>query len=449
MPSYAYDPVPSRSCHRISAIFPIDDGRRVAAQFSVDFAGHGTSVSDAFSLDRLKPFYKMAQGQLPRVLERIDLAQGELCFERAEVPIEEARLWVFALPHGAYVLAVTVEVSCPLLECIGVLEDFHHRRFTVCDDDVWLGCTRKMEGRTFDEASSYLLGPDTYQLVFTDSKSQGAPTTAQKQTISSLIYRYAGVYSDSHETARVLYPPETNRGAGIAATGPYVGVVSGLQGYIENAIYVSALQFMGSVALLREIRLEAFEELVRLRRLTAEQELSLRTRRNILSEMARQLGHLRLELSFGVEAFDRIASLVPSLRVIDFHAALYESAELAREAETVSSMLERLEQGLRSEIEKLQAEERSSDERRRQVTSTGLGLVSAIAVPLGLLFAFFGVNATEVDPRASIFSLDKYEAAYFGLAGIFLLAAVVAITLCVAFWRSDRVTERLSKDFLS
>lgn len=439
-----YDPVPSRNCHRLSVVYPIDDRRKVSEQFSTDFGSVGEPVSDYLKLDRLEVFYDMAEHQLPRVLQRVELPGEKITLQEAGVAAERGYLWLVALPHGAHLAVLTLEIDCSLESCIPVMEDLHHRRVRVFDEPLWKGCIQTLTATNAERVQGQELAPDTYQLLFVRRSDHDALQPGGSLA-SSLIYRYRADYS--HETLRVVYPQESNRGSAFAATGPYVGVVSGTQGYVENGMLISALQFLGSVALLREIRLEAFDELTRLRRITAER-TSLRARRAVLADMARRLGHLRLELSFGVEAFDRVASLVPSLRIVDFHACLFRCAEVDREAETVSGMLERLEQGLRAEIEKLNAEEVANQERRRQSASAALGFLSAVALPLGLLFAFFGMNTEDVSD-SSFLSLGTYAAVYIGLAVLFVAAGTLALGLRLGFWVGDRRDRRIGTRLLS
>jgi len=348
--SPAYDPVAARANHRLSVIYSIDDTRRVSEDFSTEFAATGHPVSAYLTLDRLGTFYDLAERQLPRVICRESLDSASVTWETAACSIVRGSVWLVALPHGSLLLALTVELDCDLHQCVAVMEDLHHRRLQIGSDELWNGCCSFLPADARAIVEGAVLGPDTYQLLVVrgldHAELKGPDGNVDRSTVSSLVYRYWGDYE--HQTVRVLYPGETNRGHGLAATGPYVGVISGLQGYVENAAFISALQFVGSESLLRRIRIEAFDELVRLRRLTLTDTEHPRTRRAILAEMVHRLGHLELELSFGVEAFDGIESLVPSLRVLDFHGALFDAASTSEESQTVGRMLERLRLGLRS-----------------------------------------------------------------------------------------------------
>lgn len=454
--SRGYDPSATRSAHRITVIYSVDDGRTVAEQFSTEFAQTGEPVSAYLLLDRLQPYYERAQRQLPRVVRRVEVSGEALRLDSAGLRAERAFIWLVALPHGAALLALTVELACSLEDCVKVMEDLHHRRVSFAASDasgdpegLWEGSTSRL-GDAAKMVDTMTLGPDTYQLLFVRAEEQGrlkrVDGTINTSAVSSLVYRYVDNYA--HETVRVLYPPESNRGRYLAATGPYVGVTSGLQGYVENAALISALQFVGSAALLRQVRLEAFDELVRLRRLSREVgDGTRRTRRALSAAMAQRLEHLQLELSFGVEAFDRIGSLIPSLRVLDFHAALFDAANTSEEARTVGGMLGRLEQGLRSEIDTLQAEERSDDERRRSSRSVALALITAVAVPLGVVFGFFGMGTKEVRADQSFLSWASYRGIYIFLGGIIVVAVLCAVALRIKFSLEDS-HERKAEDGL-
>jgi hypothetical protein len=52
-----------------------------------------------------------------------------------------------------------------------------------------------------------------------------------------------------------------------------------------------------------------------------------------------------------------------------------------------------------------------------------IGLVTLVLAPLGIVLAFFGMSAREVDPEASIFDLNRYWPLYLGLVlGVLILA---------------------------
>ncbi|MFC0861252.1 hypothetical protein ACFHYQ_02960 [Sphaerimonospora cavernae] len=77
---------------------------------------------------------------------------------------------------------------------------------------------------------------------------------------------------------------------------------------------------------------------------------------------------------------------------------------LVEKAETVARMLRRLGRAIAAELTAIESQERRADEDRRLrwTAAMAIGFVSTVAVPLGLIRAFLGVNAREVDPGRSV-----------------------------------------------
>src|ERR1700729_2029990 len=75
----------------------------------------------------------------------------------------------------------------------------------------------------------------------------GEPLTGGLTTRPALPYR--------REYSAICYPAELNRRPGwLAAVGPYVSVVCGHPEFINNSIFVSAVQAVAAAAQLRAIR---------------------------------------------------------------------------------------------------------------------------------------------------------------------------------------------------
>ena len=155
--------------------------------------------------------------------------------------------------------------------------------------------------------------PERHQIVF-DEKP--APED-NDDLVQRLIYRTDLPYRK--EYSAICYPGELNRRPGwLAAVGPYVSVICGHPDFIENAIFLSAVQAVGAAAQLRAIRQAAYADVRQFRNLEAEGGTT-RDRRRILERIADQLGDLELELSCSVEAPADLGLLFPSLRAGSFH----------------------------------------------------------------------------------------------------------------------------------
>ena len=118
-----------------------------------------------------------------------------------------------------------------------------------------------------------------------------------------------------------------------------------------------------------------------------------------------------MDLSYGVEAIADLGMLVPALRVESYHEALIDSTSLDRRAATTGRMLERLANAIDAELTSVQSVEARADDARRVRTVAAVTFVTTIAGMISLLFAFLGINASEVDPARSMFD-HRYLAIY-------------------------------------
>ena len=218
--------------------------------------------------------------------------------------------------------------------------------------------------------------------------------------------------------------------------GPYVSVICGHPGFIENAVFLSAVQAVAAAAQLRAIRHAAYADVRRFRDLEAAGGTT-RDRRRTLEQIADQLGDLELELSYSVEASADLGLLVPSLRVESFHNALYESMSLAGKAVTAGRMLQRLGSAIRAELTAIESIERRGDENRRVRYAVAVGFVSAVAIPASLILAFLGINAAQVDSSRSMFS-HHYLGMYLTVTAVIVLGAALSLALYVQQPRDAR-----------
>ena len=434
-----YDPISSRTCHRITVLYTVEaEGDDVAAACD----GLGVPICAALKFDRLDPSYRTSQRQFPTVLGRWAVQNLEFTHFRGDVQL--GRLWLVKLPNNIIEVALTVESDSDQPGLILLLEDLHHRRVKIDGMPLWeaVHAYAPVPLRPLLQE----LGLETYNLVHLDERLWDVVRgngDVNVQMVSSIIYRFDEPYSKLSD--RIKLPPESNRGAAFAATGPYVGVTIRNQGYVENAILTSAMLFVGALMTLREVRDHGFAELVRARTYLAPTDdlspAASRKQRVLLGVSAQRMARLQLDLSAGVEAFQRVASTVPSLRVTDFHEDLFESACISNEVETVGAILERLGAALNAEAARRHAAERRADERSRVVRSVAFGVVTTIALPLGIMFGFFGINGRQVRSDRSITDLHFYWVFY--LAFISLIGIAVVIGLVLHLWfRFERARER-------
>jgi hypothetical protein len=397
-------------------------------------------LPDYLRLWRFERYYRLSADQLPKVLHREALDPGTLGFNRWQPAgrVTGAWIWLFCLPSGHIVTAVSVDVRCDLGDVIDLLEDCYFA-------DVFVG------GRPVEEYAHSLAVqfgvrgssetgflPERHQMVF---EAAAAPEDCE-DLVQRLIYRTDLPYRKEHSAIR--YPAELNRRPGwLAAVGPYVSVVSGHADFVQNAIFTSSIQAVAAAAQLRAIRQAAYED-VRLFRSLEAVPGSTRERRRMLERIADQLGDLELELSYSVEATADLGLLIPSLRVESFHNALYDSMGLAGKAATAGRMLQRLDSAISAELTAIESIERRADDNRRLRYAIAVGFVSVVAIPAGLILAFLGINASQVSPHASMFS-HRYLAAYIAVAALIAIGAGLSLAMWVQQRRGARQHVTASK----
>ncbi|WP_240528224.1 hypothetical protein [Streptomyces amritsarensis] len=374
--------------------------------------------SALLNLGRLAAAYDRHADQLPRILQsgRLDPALFDARRWRAagQGPPTAATLWQFAAPSGQIMLALTLDVAAPLLGCIPLLEDLYYADVTFGGEDV-----EQLAAARIGTVPSGLL-PERHQLVFQASPSAGDVPTSD--TAQRIIYRADLPVRPGLDP--LCAPDELNRRPTTAGVlGPYVSLLTGHQDYVENAAFLSAVQAVASAARLREIRVLA-ESYARRFRARSDGDASPLARRSLLERITTAQGHLELELGYSVEIPADLATLIPSLRPTAYHSALYEAMGLIARAAAVSQTLQRLGNATAAELTSVESTELRAADRRRVRTVVAVTFITTVTATLGLLFAFFGINAKEVDEGRSMFD-PAYVPVYGLIATVLVLGFLV------------------------
>ena len=410
------DPPIKRSTVRITNVY--------ATSWRIDPAIAQGELGDHLRLWRLERNYRLAAEQLPRVLVREDLDPQTIRVKRWQniSALSGARVWLFSLPSSRVVAVFSVDVACELADVVDLLEDCYF-----CDvhvEETLIAKTMHRLVASLDGQAIYDedLLPERHQLIFGEH-----PNIDDCEEIAQhLVYRANLPYKKEYSIIR--YPHELNRRPGwMTAVGPYVSVVCGQADFIENTIFLSAVQGVAAAAELREIRHAAYQD-VKLFRSPDREDMSTQSRRKTLERMADNLKDLEIGLSYSVEAPADLGLLVPSLRVESFHKALFESMDLSAKAATVSHMLQRLERAINAELTSIESVERRADEERRLRWGAAIGFLSAVAVPAGIILAYFGINADEVNPDRSIFD-HHYLPVYVTVLAVMTVGGILAFSL--------------------
>ncbi len=441
MPGTSSDQPPRRPTQRSgpAARRNVQEKIRVTSIYATPWHLRGTAgngdLPGHLRLWRFERYYRLSADQLPAVLHQEALDAGTLRFARWQHAgtLTGARAWLFALPSGQVVAALSLDVRCELIEVIDLLEDCYFA-------DVHAGTATITEhartiaaqlGAATTGGDEFL--PERHELVFDESPA--ADVADGEDLIQRLIYRADQPYR--REYSAIRYPAELNRRPGwLAAVGPYVSVVCGHPDFIANSIFVSAVQAVAAAAQLRAIRHAAHADVRQFRTFEAA-DGSTQARRRTLETIADQLGDLELELSYSVEATADLGLLVPSLRAESFHNALYESMGLAARAATAGRMLQRLSAAIHAELTAIESIERRFDDNRRVRYAVAVGFVSAVAVPASLILAYLGINASQVDPNLSMFS-HRYVGMYLIVAAVIVLGILLSAGLYLQQRRDAR-----------
>lgn len=390
-------------------------------------------LPEYLELWRFERYYRLSASQLPRVLRREELDTSALKFQRWQVAgrVTGARVWLFRLPSGQIVTALSLDARCELIDTIGLLEDCYFGDVHIGEATVEEYTHAMAAQLCADGGPDHGFLPERHQIVF----HQVPPPDDCEDLVQRLIYRTDLPYRKEYSAIR--YPRELNRRPGwLAAVGPYVSVVCGHPDFIENSIFLSAVQAVAAAAQLRAIRHAAYADVQLFRSLEAAPGTT-QSRRRTLERIADQLGDLELELSYSVEATADLGLLVPSLRAESFHDALYESMDLADKATTAGRMLSRLGSAIGAELTAIESIERRADDNRRVRYAVAIGFVSAVAIPASLILAYLGINASQVDPKLSMFS-HRYLGMYVIVAVVVALGTVLSLGLYVRQRRDAR-----------
>lgn len=423
------DPPVKRTTVRITNVY--------ATSWRIDPAISQGELGDYLRLWRLERNYRLAADQLPRVLARKDLDPQTIRVKRWQniSALSGARVWLFVLPSSRIVAAFSVDVTSELADVVDLLEDCYFCDVHVEEmlvTDAMRQIVASFDGQVVHDDD---LLPERHQLVFGEHPN----VDDCEEIVQHLVYRANLPYKKEYSIIR--YPHELNRRPGwMAAVGPYVSVVCGHADFIENTIFLSAVQGVAAAAELREIRRTAYQD-VKLFRPPDGDEISTQRRRKELERMANNLKDLEIELSYSVEAPADLGLLVPSLRVESFHNALFESMDLSAKSATVSRMLERLERAINAELTSIESAERRADEERRLRWGVAIGFLSAVAVPVGIILAYFGINASEVNSNRSIFD-HHYLPVYVTVLAVMAIGGTLTFSLYVQHAIRNRKQQR-------
>jgi hypothetical protein len=199
-----------------------------------------------------------------------------------------------------------------------------------------------------------------------------------------------------------------NAGDTMVAHGRGVSLIVGWKEPVENAFGVAAAGLVNAAGVVRRVRLQSLEAL---EKNEASAAVSASEIRNLIADLSGRLDQLRLDLSFGIEAYADIV-LIPELLIESYHSSLRSVASLADSLTNTSRIVDRVAAVIESRHAMLEASVQAYTEGRDKVFATVIAIGSLLALPPTLLLAYFGTNSTNVDSNISIFNLRHYGIVY-------------------------------------
>lgn len=399
----------------------------------------GSDVAKYLDFGRLSKFVSISQDALPRVLSARQSDSvtwhGARSSELAGM-VERCREWVFDVPGGEICSVRTFDVATKSVQELNrFMEDLYYEEMNY-EASSWT-TWEAGAGSPWNQGSALTLTQEApyHQLVYIPDDwplLRDVEPEDEFQILQRLIYR-ADLDADARYT-KIVRPSESNRRPGRgAALGPFVSVLWGQQDYVENFALLSAVSLVGVQGQLRRTQrtaLSYMQELgVRREKALKERPIpgntTLEQERAWLSVVQGKLTDFEVELTFGVDSAATMMPLIPSMRVDNYHRALYDALDLTDQTTRASRMLQRLRSAVESESNALSSVDASRAALRSRRWALTVGLLTVAVAPLSLLLAFFGVTASEVDPDRSIFDWEAYWLVYASIVGFILLIAII------------------------
>jgi hypothetical protein len=199
-----------------------------------------------------------------------------------------------------------------------------------------------------------------------------------------------------------------NPGETMVAHGRGVSLLAGWGEPVENAFGMAAAGLVNAAGVVTRVRLQSLEAL------RVNEASAARTApeiRALIADLSDRLEALRLDLSFGIEAYADVV-LIPELLVESYHSSLRRVAALSESVANSSRIVERVAAVIDSRHAMLSASVQAYTERRDRIFAGAVAIGSLLALPPTLLLAYFGTNSTNVSQHFSIFDVRHYGIAY-------------------------------------
>ena len=321
-------------------------------------------------------------------------------------------VWLFALPSDQVVAALDLTFSSPDLNVdsgatVRVLESTAYADVTVGDLSL-ADCIAELAGQANAERIGGRedgLPPERHQAVF--APEVGVHAIPADEIVKRILYRIDPPYRE--EFLPIDRPAGLNQEQrSLCAVTPYVSLLYGHDIALENSVFLTTVQAVGTAARFRQIWRDAYKDVRWFRSMVQSRTIG-QQRRGDLEVLSDRLGNHELELSFSVET-SAISDC--SSRLCGSAASIWRcttSWNCRARAEKVSRMFTRLEASIRSELTAIDIRERRDEEDQRLRFAGAASAVGFVVAPAGFLLAFFGINAVQVSNSYSIFDWSHYS----------------------------------------
>lgn len=395
------------------------------------------SLADWFTMGRFAHHIKAGGHLLPEITDpvAIDPARFGFSGHRPRVRVRRIAAAIGTTPRrdGLLFLDFTLGESERAEDIADFLYKTWHRREEMGVDDTplldWLSSQFEHVGTDGDGPLSF--GQNVHQCVFAGGRLARRllrynrnPERVSPDMIT-IVFRGTiaanrGARLDIRRPAALNNPGET-----LVAHGRGVSLIAGWTEPVENAFGIAAAGLVNAAGVVSRVRLQALEALTINDESTATKAADVR---DLITDLNERLNQLRLDLSFGIEAYADMI-LIPELLIESYHSSLRNVASLRESLANTSRIVERVAAVIASRQATLEASLQAYTEQKDKVLVGLVAVGSLLALPPTLLLAFFGTNSTNVDSHFSIFDLRHYGVAYLIVWCPFLALAIAALLL--------------------
>lgn len=394
-------------------------------------------LGEWFDLGRFAHHITAAGGLLPRITDpvEIDPARFRFADHQPSVRVRRVAAAIATTPRrdGLLFLDFTLGEN----ERAGDVADFlyttWHRRPAMRVDGSplldWLATPLSHVGTDEDKPLSF--GQNVHQCVFAGGRfarrllrDNRNPDRVSPDLIT-IVFR-GTIAANRGSRLDIRRPPALNNpGETLVAHGRGVSLITGWTEPVENAFGIAAAGLVNAAGVVGRVRLQSLEALTIDDESTATKASDVR---DLITELTERLNQLRLDLSFGIEAYADMI-LIPELLIESYHSSLRSVASLRESLANTSRIVDRVAAVIESRHATLEASIQAYTERRDKALAALVAIFSLLALPPTLLLAYFGTNSTNVDARFSIFDLRHYGVAYLVVWLPFIALAVAALVL--------------------